>query len=115
MRDDGRQSDILLQTDDATWQAYNYWGGVSLYPNVQGAIQVPAMSYNRPMDAQTLSYYVNMELPAIVWLEKNGYDVSYMTDVDTARNGSLLLDPFPTSSSNHYPLICWIFFGIPGV
>jgi hypothetical protein len=92
VRDDGGQSDIVFQTDDATWQAYNYWGGVSLYPNIPGAIQVPAVSYNRPMDALTFSYYVNMELPAIMWLEKNGYDVSYMTNVDTARNGSLLLD-----------------------
>ena len=54
---------------------------------------MPAVSYNRPIVyASNFSFYLNMELPAIMWLEKNGYDVSYMTNVDTARNGSLLLD-----------------------
>ena len=92
VRDDDGQSDIVFQTDDATWQAYNSWGGTSFYPNIPGAIQAPAISYNRPMDALSFSYYVDMELPAIMWLEKNGYDVSYMTNVDTARNGGSLLD-----------------------
>ena len=58
----------------------------------QGRAIAPAVSYNRPMDALNLNYYIGMELPAIMWLEKNGYDVSYLTDVDTARNGSLILN-----------------------
>ena len=32
------------------------------------------------------------EYPAIYWLEENGYDVSYISGVDTATNGSLLLN-----------------------
>ena len=32
------------------------------------------------------------EYPAIQWLEENGYDVSYIAGVDTATNGSLLLN-----------------------
>ena len=30
------------------------------------------------------------EFPMIQWLESNGYDVSYFTGVDAARNGSLI-------------------------
>ena len=51
-----------------------------------------AVSYNRPLDLELLNSGLDGLLPAIMWLEKNGYDVSYMTDVDTARNGSSLLD-----------------------
>ena len=31
VRDDASHSDVLLQTSDSTWQAYNTWGGNSLY------------------------------------------------------------------------------------
>ena len=33
-----------------------------------------------------------MNIAAIRWLEKNGYDVSYIAGVDTARSGSDLLN-----------------------
>ena len=32
------------------------------------------------------------EFAAIYWLEQNGYDVSYISGLDTATNGSLLLN-----------------------
>ena len=32
------------------------------------------------------------EFPAIYWLEENGYDVSYLSGIDVATNGSLLLN-----------------------
>src|SRR5258706_314005 len=31
VRDDDNHSDLLFQTSDSTWQAYNAWGGNSLY------------------------------------------------------------------------------------
>jgi hypothetical protein len=31
VRDDAAQADVLLQTDDTTWQAYNQYGGHSVY------------------------------------------------------------------------------------
>ena len=32
------------------------------------------------------------EYAAIYWLEQNGYDTSYISGIDTATNGSLLLN-----------------------
>ena len=98
IRDDGSQSDIVLQTSDATWQAYNPWGGKDIYDGTTTAV-----SYNRPITtpwdiiSETLTNgawtsWVDAEVPAIYWLEQNGYDVSYITGVDTASNGSLLLN-----------------------
>ena len=95
VRDDGSHSDIVFQTSDTTWQAYNDWGGASLYTDTlgNGASRAYAVSYNRPLDTQTtMSVFGDGEYSAIRWLEKNGYDVSYIAGVDTARSGSELLD-----------------------
>src|SRR5690606_11719596 len=52
VRDDASDSDLLFQTSDATWQAYNVYGdnssnGKSLYTGVSGGKAVK-VSYNRP-------------------------------------------------------------------
>ena len=31
VRDDARKADVVMQTSDTTWQAYNQYGGGSLY------------------------------------------------------------------------------------
>ena len=36
VRSDASQSDILFQTSDTTWQAYNQYGGNSLYVGSPG-------------------------------------------------------------------------------
>ncbi len=48
VRNDSSHSDILEQTSDTTWQAYNDYGGNSLYSGnpVSRAYKV---SYNRPV------------------------------------------------------------------
>ena len=52
VRDDASHSDLLFQTSDTTWQAYNDWGGNSLYsgqparPGLQGQLQ-PAVQHPR--------------------------------------------------------------------
>ena len=94
VRDDGGHSDIVFQTSDTTWEAYNDWGGASLYTNTlnNGANRAYAVSYNRPLDTQSANSLFGLDYSAIQFLEKNGYDVSYISGVDTARSGSELLD-----------------------
>lgn len=98
IRDDSSHSDLLFQTSDSTWQAYNSYGGRSLYDNnpINRAYKV---SYNRPLNDRGIvggfgdynsPFY--SEYPMVRWLEANGYDVSYFTDVDSDRNGSLILN-----------------------
>ena len=58
VRNDASHSDILVPTDDATWEAYNDYGGNSLYnctvgcpPGNPGGYKAAyAVSYNRPFD-----------------------------------------------------------------
>ena len=87
VRNDSSHSDILVQTSDTTWQAYNDYGGNSLYVGnpVGRAYKV---SYNRPVN--TLKDFFSNENNMLHWLEANGYDVSYSTGVDTDRNGALI-------------------------
>ena len=97
VRDDGTTSDIVFQTSDTTWQAYNDWGGYNLYGGPDG--RAYAVSYNRPiaMNSTTNSagpadFLFGSEYAAIYWLEENGYNVSYISGIDAATNGSLLLN-----------------------
>ncbi|MFI9011407.1 N,N-dimethylformamidase beta subunit family domain-containing protein [Actinosynnema sp. NPDC053489] len=94
VRDDSSTSKILFQTSDATWVAYNRYGGNSLYfgdgPGQGG--QAYKVSYNRPYtggDGEE-NFIFNAEYPMLRFLERNGYDLSYTTDVDSARRGDLI-------------------------
>jgi hypothetical protein len=88
----GQDSAVLVQAPVNTWQAYNPWGGSSLYqgPNGQKARRV---SFDRPYAPGSLSTQSPLfwEYPLVRFLERNAYDVSYTTDVDTDRNPSELL------------------------
>ncbi|MBX6311548.1 MAG: Ig-like domain-containing protein [Isosphaeraceae bacterium] len=94
VRNDASRSDLLLQTSDTTWQAYNEYGfalgGGSLYvgsaPSDDG--RAYKVSYNRPLDDNSSRAIFWYEYPMIRWLEANGYDVTYTTALDTDRRGA---------------------------
>jgi hypothetical protein len=91
VRNDSSHSDMLFQTSDETWQAYNSYGGYSLYaPSL--AQRAYKVSYNRPIGTSGGDALFDAEYAMIRWLEQNGYDVSYFTGLDTARRGSELLN-----------------------
>ena len=90
VRDDDGRSDLLFQTSDTTWQAYNRYGGNSLYAG-SPAGRAYKVSYNRPFTTRGTSeedWLFNSEYPMVRWLERNGYDVSYFTGVDSDRLGA---------------------------
>ncbi len=122
VREDARTSDLLCQASVTTWQAYNPWGGSSLYayprdsecdPNIPITNTVArtgwTASFNRPYAAIScgnnndsnptpLGYgsgagefltMINLaatpawEYNMVRWLERQGYDVTYTTSVDS--------------------------------
>ncbi|NVM94382.1 DUF4082 domain-containing protein [Arthrobacter wenxiniae] len=93
VRNDASHSNVVFQTSDPTWQAYNTYGGADFY---QGAAIGRAfkISYNRPVvtrgDNDGRDFYFANEYPMVRFLEQNGYDVSYIAGVDSDRHGSLL-------------------------
>jgi Domain of unknown function (DUF4082)/Bacterial Ig domain/Viral BACON domain len=98
VRSDSSHSAILYQTSDQSWQAYNGYGGNSLYgPN--GAFDIAnrgfKVSYNRPFltrgfEFESMTWVFGAEFAMIQWLEQNGYDVTYFTGIDAARSGTLI-------------------------
>jgi hypothetical protein len=100
VRDD-RRADFIFQCSDTTWQAYNRWPNqFSLYDNGEhqwwwgGDVQV---SFNRPcgkycqiVDAPLSTgsgEWFLWEFPFAFWLEAQGYDVTYISNLDTHRDG----------------------------
>lgn len=97
-----RPSDVLVQVSDLTWQAYNKWPGKdSLYddgtpevwytgPNVRVSFDRPYAKYCQILDAPLSAgsgEFLLWEHPMSFWLEQQGYDVTYCSNVD------LHLDP----------------------
>jgi hypothetical protein len=100
VRNDSSHSGMLFQTSDESWQAYNGYGSASLYgPDGTFDLNNRAykVSYNRPFDtrgfaSEPATWLFGAEFAMIQWLEQNGYDVTYFTGLDAARNGSLILN-----------------------
>ena len=97
VRNDASHSDLVYQTSDTTWEAYNRYGQGehSLYTGGPGTNPDRAykVSYNRPLETRGPSPEdapFNAEYPMVRWLERNGYDVSYLSGVDVARSSTLL-------------------------
>jgi N,N-dimethylformamidase beta subunit-like protein len=109
VRDDASRSDVLFQTADPTWVAYNRYGGSSLYGSWPvtglggggggggGAAAATSIrqraykvSYNRPLsnrDGVANEQFFNAEYPLVRWLERNGYNISYSAGIDSHRRG----------------------------
>ena len=105
VRNDSRTADFLYQQPVLTYAAYNNWPsgtstGKSLYDynsfgpaTLTGNVRAVKVSFDRPMVSQFgyLADDFSYEFNLVYWLEQQGYDVSYSTDVDTHLNGSRLL------------------------
>lgn len=89
---------IVVQASTNTWQAYNFWGGTSLYVNTLAGTgryerdRAYRVSYDRPYLLQGGAGAVfDAEAWMVRWLEQKGYDVAYVTNVDVDREPGLLL------------------------
>ena len=93
VRDDASTSDVVFQTSDPTWQAYNTYGGSNFYSGGPNG-RAYKLSYNRPMSTRDgpggRDFFFSNEYPLVRFLERNGYDVSYIAGVDSDRHGNLL-------------------------
>lgn len=75
----GKQSPILLQLSTNTYNAYNNWGGLSLYAyNGRANVQGNRVSFLRPPSSQ----FAQWELPFVAWAEANGISLEYACNND---------------------------------
>ena len=104
---EARASDLLFQCSTHTWQAYNRWPDqFSLYddgakewywgPDVRVSYDRPYGKYCQIFDAPLSTgsgEFLLWEFPVAFWLEREGYDVTYTTNVDTHADPAALLRP----------------------
>jgi hypothetical protein len=94
---DSRSADFIFQCSDTTWQAYNRWPSqFSLYddgvkqwywgPGVDVSFRRPYGKYCQILDAPLSlgsGEWFLWEFPLAYWLESRGYDVTYISNLDT--------------------------------
>jgi hypothetical protein len=105
---DKRKADFMFQVSDLTWQAYNRWPAWrSLYDyrdniwNTKGgnilSLDRPYTFYYNglPSDLNPLTNgsgeFLLWEFPLAFWLEKEGYDITYASNLDTHNDPHGLL------------------------
>jgi hypothetical protein len=71
------RSAVLVVLPVNTWQAYNEWGGLSLYTDPHAAVKV---SFDRPYAAS--DDQVSLDYPIVRFIDQFGYDAAYTTDAD---------------------------------
>jgi hypothetical protein len=86
---------LVILNAVTTWQAYNRWGGASLYACRSGryADRSRAVSFDRPyqaMDMQGAGDFLIFELPFVGFAERSGLPLGYATDVDLHADPHLL-------------------------
>lgn len=111
VRDDSSHSGILFATNDETWEAYNAWGGYSLYTGTAtdtsnrktnlDAGRAEQVSYDRPYATRSIGngqdFFFYAEFPMIEFLEENGYDISYIDQGTVASpSGASLIEQHKT-------------------
>lgn len=95
-------SAYVAVTSDTTVAAYNTWGGHSFYMGIGSGdaswnSRAKKVSLNRPVAGPGLAQGLLYEIDTIRWMERMGYDVSYMSNID--------LDLRPDSLDTHRAFI----------
>jgi hypothetical protein len=84
---DERPADLFLASAFTTSEAYNNWGGKSLYSFNSTNGRAFAISFDRPFSSNTgATEFFRYEYPMIRFLEREGYDVTYGTSIDLHAN-----------------------------
>jgi hypothetical protein len=84
---------LVIVNADTTWQAYNDWGGYSLYhgPDGRRADRSRMVTFDRPYAyGAGAGDFLGAELPLLALAEKLGLPLAYATDVDLHRDPHLL-------------------------
>ncbi len=83
----GVHSRILLQLSTNTYNAYNNWGGSSLYAyNGRAGLQGHRVSFQRPPSSQ----FEKWERPFVAWAEKQGFALDFCANGDLEFHPELL-------------------------
>ena len=92
---------VLLKLSTNTYQAYNAWGGHSLYPSEDASKRGTIVAFDRPSAPAFFEY----EAYLLRWLDglgaEHSFEVHCATDFDVHRDPSLLSDYSLVISGSH--------------
>lgn len=99
VRNDKPTQGLLIVAADMTWQAYNTWGGWSLYHGPDTSVYSPGrqVSFDRPYDRDGKSNFTVYDAGIVQTAESMGLNVNYTDDV--------YVDSVPSSLLGHTSVI----------
>ena len=95
---------VVVLNEVATWQAYNAWGGYSLYhgPHFNEHRRSYAVSFDRPYDRGAgAGDFIRHELAAVEFLSRLKLRLGWVTSLDIARDPRLLVGARAVVSLGH--------------
>lgn len=102
VRNDASTSAFLYVVGASTSQAYNAWGGKSLYEYNSPGGRAKKVSYDRPYaDGYGSGLFFDGDYHMLKFLEREGYDVSYASSSDLALSPGLMNNHRAFLSSFH--------------
>lgn len=105
VRPESAQGTVAILAGSMTWQAYNIWGGRSLYKDAAGdfAGRSYAVSYERPYDHALWGAPIAMgfDIPVARFADDVGIDHVWFSNADIARDPSLLNGAKAVVSTGH--------------
>jgi hypothetical protein len=81
---------VTLVAPTMTWEAYNAWGGYSLYEAPSGRRRSWAVSFARPNEPPGAGEFVHNVVGAVALAERLGLPLAYEADTDIATRPGLL-------------------------
>jgi len=112
VRNDASTSKVLFMLPISTYEAYNIFAGKSLYygeeggNTVSGTSRAVKVSFNRPFvrAGGEHDWFLGPDFNLLMWMEKQGYDVSYTDDVHASQDPASLLahDTLDVSGHSEY-------------
>jgi hypothetical protein len=93
-----RTGDILVKLGTNTYQAYNNWGGHSLYgsnfADYDWYLRGNIVAFDRPASMEAFNNFLEFDQYFVTWLEevarKNGWTVDYATNFDVHADASFM-------------------------
>lgn len=79
---------VVLVNPTTTWQAYNTFGGYSLYVGANGQPKSVRVSFDRPYENNAQHFRLD-ELPYVQLAEQHGIPITYLNSEDLERPGIL--------------------------
>jgi hypothetical protein len=106
IRDDAASAEMTFVDAVATWQAYNTWGGCSLYKCYvpKAPKRAVKVSFDRPYIRSWhggSADFLDHELPLIALAERAGHDLAYVTSLDVQNDPAVLTRHHAVLSPGH--------------